>query len=236
MNEVLNYLNDTNKKIVSFIEQYVPVIFTKKECDNYESQMHKKENGSPKSAEIFYKEPLEQAKFAHELMHMKTDLMIGDDQIVYEISLSDRRLSKIIDEQFCADLLNVTQHVVFAPEMKELGYGMEQFEYETLNPTIKSIYNDALETKLKFMGVYDSTRVQCYIKLLLMYMFYPDDKRFTKEINALKTIDFVLFSIVKKLHIAFEDLELDERNKDYIQNQYREFAEGIQKWIHKHMK
>lgn len=42
MNEVLNYLNDTNKEIVSFIEQYVPIIFTKKECDNYESQMHKK--------------------------------------------------------------------------------------------------------------------------------------------------------------------------------------------------
>lgn len=55
MNEVLNYLNDTNKEIVSFIEQYVPIIFTKKECDNYESQMHKKENGSPKSAEIFIK-------------------------------------------------------------------------------------------------------------------------------------------------------------------------------------
>ena len=236
MDEVVNFLNDTNKEIVSFIEQYVSIVFTKTDCDNYYSQMHKNEEGLPVRAEIFYKEPMEQAKFAHELLHMKADLMIGDDLIVYEIAMSDKKLSKIIDKRFCEDLLNVTQHIAFAPDIEEMGFGMEQFENETISSLVESIYRDTLNTKLKFLGIYDSIRVQNYLKLLLMFMFFPDEKRFAKEVKALKSIDFILYSRVRELHYAFKNVELSKDSYDYIQEQYKFFVEGVQKWVHTHIK
>ena len=46
-------------------------------------------------------------------------------------------LTKIFDYQFCADILNVTQYIAFAPDIIELGYSnAEQFEYETVDPKI----------------------------------------------------------------------------------------------------
>lgn len=230
------FLDDANKEILASIEQYVPVKFTKMDCDNYCSQMHKNGEGLPMSAEIIYKDPMEQAKFAHELLHMKADLMIGDDLIVYEIAMSDEKLSKIMDKQFCEDLLNVTQHIAFAPDIEEMGYGMEQFEYETVSPKTEEIYEDALKTRLKFLGVYHSERVQCYLKLLLMFMFFPDEKRFAKQVKALKNVDYILYSRVKELRNAFENVELSEESYDFIQDQYKAFAEGVQKWVHEHMK
>ena len=93
-----------------------------------------------------------------------------------------------------------------------------------------------LKTKLKYLGVYDSIRVQNYLKLLLMFMFFPDEKRFAKEVKALKSIDFILYSRVRELYYAFKNVELSKDSYDYIQEQYKFFVEGVQKWVHTHIK
>lgn len=214
MENILEYLDDKNKKLVSFIELHVPVIFTFKEGDCYSCQMHKKEDRSNKSAEIFYKKPLEQGKFAHELLHMKAELMLGDNYVIYETALLNETLAKIFDYQFCADILNLTQHIAFAPDIIEMGYPNDKhFEYETVNSNIIYIYDDALKTKLKSSNVYDINRVKYYLQLLFIFMFYPDNKRFKRELNNLKKVDVPLYLKVNTLKNAFVNIDLEEDNK-----------------------
>ena len=68
-------LDSQIKTLLAEIEQIVPVKFTLWDEDYCACQLHKDANGNQIEAEIFYKEPVSQAKFAHELLHAKTTEM-----------------------------------------------------------------------------------------------------------------------------------------------------------------
>ena len=75
-----------------------------------------------------------------------------------------------------------------------------------------------------------------YLGLVFSFFFYPNDRRFKKEVDQLKKIDFTLFSRIKKLKDACTDLEIVPENKDYIQEAYYDFAVDMNAWFEKAFK
>ena len=232
--EVNDFLSTENKALVAEIEKMVPVNFTLCEDAGQYQSKSKKNGGKIVSAEIYYKYPLEQAKFSHELLHMKVDLILGDCYFLYWLSCEDEMLAKVVDENFCADFLNVTQHVIFYPDILDMGYSIEeQFEMPRDEAKIEVIYQDALKSRLKYKGVYDGQRIKCYVQLLVMYMFYPDEKRFAHRVKALKRICAPLYALVKNLRDTLDDIAIDASNREIVQDAYMEFATKLRHQIYR---
>jgi len=232
--EIRNSLDTAIKILLSDIEASVPVKFTKWNNDHFACQVHKNANGEQCEAEILYKEPLEQAKLAHELLHVKTSIILGDNSIMFSVENPCQLFTNFLSLENASNIVNVCEHVIFFPDYLDMGYEEEDsFEKPTdLDKSLKELI--FLESHgLKEDGHYSSDKLFLYLSLVFSFLFYPNENRFKREVKRLRKINLPLFTIIKNLKAACSDLEVIPENRDYIQEAYREFAEKMNEWMTK---
>ena len=116
------WLNGANQKLLAEVVSFTPVKFTLWEEDYFACQVHKDEQGNQCEAEVFYKEPLEQAKIVHELLHAKTSLILGDNGIMYDIPDQTRIFQYMMDKNNASAIVNACEHVIFFPDYLAMGF------------------------------------------------------------------------------------------------------------------
>ena len=222
------------KQLLHEIEAIVPVKFTEWGKSNYGSQLHKNSDGSPREAEVFLRQPLEMSKIAHELLHMKVDLAMGDNNCMFAISNQHYWYTQIVSYDSAAHILNVCQHVIFFPDYLDMGYAEEDsFEDKELDVKKKADLQELTKTGLKTNGQYDISKVARYIALVFTMDFYPNENRFKKELKALRKKDNPLYSIIHELRRSCTNVEIDAGNRDYLQEAYFNFATKLNEWLKK---
>lgn len=228
-------LDSHNKTLLSEIELTVPVKFTNWDKDYYASQLHKNSCGGYCEAEVFYKEPLEQPKIAHELLHSKTGLILGDNAIMFAVEKQTIPFQYMM--KGAEHIGNVCEHVIFYPVYLEMGYKEEDFceQAKDIDSRLEEL-SFLLKNGLKDKGHYSSQKVSQYLGLAFSFLFYPQDERFRKEVKQLQKIDVTLFSMIKKLKDACCNLDIIPENRDYIQEAYLDFAYNMNDWFAKAFK
>lgn len=232
--EMKQCLDPTIQHLLAEIETYVPVKFTQWEKDFYACQVHKDCNGAQKEAEVFYKEPLQQAKIAHELLHAKTSLILGDNAIMFGVENQCQLFQYFMSPENASNIVNVCEHVIFFPDYLEMGYSEnDSFEQPTdLDKRMEELA-DLENHGLKENGHFSAQKVFLYLSLVFSFLFYPNEARFQKEIKKLRRINIPLFSVMNKLKRDCTDVKITPDNKDYIQHAYFEFANKLNEWMNK---
>lgn len=231
--EIRNCLSNNNKKLLAEIEKKMPVKFSFWDKDCYACQVHKNENDEQCEVEIFYKEPLIQAKIAHELLHAKTSIILGDNAIMFAVE-NQSSIFEFLIQKGASDIGNACEHVIFFPDLLDMGYHLvDSFEQpKDLSNSLVSIDN-LRNHGLKENGHYSTEKVFEYLGLLFTFLFYPDEKRFKKQVKVLSKIDIPLFTIVNKLKKSCTDCDIVPNNKDFMQESYFNFANDLNKWLEK---
>ena len=85
--ELRNWLNPANQQLLTELEGIIPVHFTLWERNCHGCQVHKAENDvqHPVEVEVFYRNETSQAKIAHEMLHARTCLILGDGISLYDV-------------------------------------------------------------------------------------------------------------------------------------------------------
>ena len=232
--EVREWLDKANKQLLAEIEQSIPVRFSFWTKDYFGCQFHKNEDGVQCEVEVYYEEPLSQAKIAHELLHAKTSIVLGDNAIMFAIENQTIPFKYLMKKENASQIVNACEHVIFFPDFLDMGY-LEDDSFEPPKDLAKSFATiDELSTqKLKENGNYSIKKVFEYIALSFSFLFYPNEKRFKKQVKTLKQIDYPLFSIMSNLRRACTDCAIEPENKDFIQESYFDFANDLNKWFDK---
>lgn len=231
---IRDWLDCNNKKLIEEIEASIPVKFSHWDRDYFACQVHKDENGKHCEVEVFFKEPLEQAKIAHELFHAKICLTFGDNGIMYTIKDQTVPFQCMMREDNASNILNCCEHNMFFPDYLEMGYKEEDSfeESKNLGKMFKEL-EELVKKGLKENGHYDINRVFKYLGLAFSFLFYPNDKRFAKQVKQLRTIDVTLFTRLKRLKDNCSDITITPDNKEFVQESYFSFANEINKWFAK---
>lgn len=229
--KVRECLDTGNQQLLDEIEKMIPVKFTFWGSDCYSCLVHKDELGAQCEAEIFYKEPLVQSKIAHELLHAKTSIILGDNGSMLTID-NQSVPYKCLMKEIASNIVNVCEHVIFFPDYLNMGYKEEDcFELpQNLNQS-KQVLAFFKLRGLKENGHYSVEKVFNYLTLTFSFLFYPNQNRFKKEIKILRNVDFPLFSIVNNLKNACFDCEIVPKNRSFIQQSYLEFADKLNDWF-----
>lgn len=232
--QVRSWLDKNNQTLISEIEMSVPVKFTHWDKDYFACQVHKNEEGEPCEVEVYYKEPLSQEKIAHEFLHAKTSLILGDNAVMFAVENQCVPFKFMMQIENASNIVNACEHNMFFPDYLEMGYKEEDsFEQpKELDKKYEEI--EFLVTNgLKENGHYSIKRVFDYFGLVFTFLFYPNDDRFRRQVKQLRKVDVPLFLKLKKLKDDCSDILIEPGNKDFVQNAYFEFATDMNKWFAK---
>ena len=229
--EIRDGLDNHNQQLVAYIENIIPVKFTLWDRDYYECHVHK-DNGMLVEAEIKCKEPISQAKIAHELLHAKISVDLGDIGIMFAIEKRNAFFDALMSNENASKINNACEHVISYPEYLDMGYEENDFFEEESDIEARLVELDHLYNhKLKVDGHFDSKKVFSYLSLLFSFLFYPNENTFAREVKKLRIINVHLFVIVNKLRMDCKDLDINPENREFIQDAYRKFAMSINKWF-----
>lgn len=230
--DIREWLDSNNRCLLEEIEKVIPVKFTLWGEESYACQVHQNCTGEDIEAEVFYKEPLSQPKFAHELLHVKTTIVLGNNRIMFSIDNQTIPFKTIMNSN-AQDISNVCEHIIFYPDYLDFGYDEDSFEQPTDLDDRRDELSSLAREGLKTNGHYSPKKVSVYLSLIFTFLFYPIEDRFRNEVKVLRKIDFPLFSRINKLKIACTDLDIVSENREYIQDAYYEFAKDINEWFSK---
>lgn len=235
--EIRSSLDPAIQELLSEIEMAVPVRYTKWDNDHFACQVHKNANGVQCEAEIFYKEPLDQAKIAHELLHAKTSIILGDNSIMFSVENQCQLFINFLSHENASNIVNVCEHIIFFPDYLDMGYEEEDsFEEPTdLDNMFQEL--DFLESDgLKENGHYSYKKLFLFLSLVFSFVFYPNENRFKREVKRLRKIDMPLFFIINNLKKACYNIAITPNNREHLQEAYRQFAEKMNEWMTKAFK
>lgn len=229
--EIRGGLDDNNQHLVSEIEKLIPVRFTVWNETYYECHVHKN-NGELAEAEIKCKEPISQAKIAHELLHAKISLVLGDIGIMYTIDNPNDFFNAMMAIENASMINNACEHLMSYPEFIDMGYDEAEFfespeDIDARRQEIDKLYRNGLKDN----GHYESRKVFSYLALLFSFLFYPNEDTFKREVKKLQKIDIKLYVIVNKLRLDCKELAIESDNREFIQNAYYNFAISLNKWF-----
>lgn len=234
MEIVEDILDEPCKQLLREIQSTVPVKFTQWNNNHYASQLHKNNDDNPREAEAFFRLPLEMPKIVHELLHMKVDLIMGDNSCM--LSIPDQYLwyTQIVNRNGAAQILNACQHVIFFPDYLKMGYADEDsFQDKELSDGKKADFQELSKMGVKINGLYNINKVVRYIALEFSMDFYPNEKRYRKELKALKQKEYPLYCIIHDLRKKCTNLPLEVEYKECLQEAYFEFAIRFNDWLKK---
>lgn len=231
------WLNQDIRELLTEIELTIPVRFTLWTKDFYACQVHKSEDSTLREVEIYYKVPLSQAKFAHELLHAKTSIILGDNTIMLSVERPSLPYVFLTTHEHMSNIGNVCEHNIFFPNYLAMGFAEEDsFEQPIDLEDLRSQLSFLSTHYLRENGRYSVNRVLNYLSLLFSFLFYPNDERFKKEVKQLRKIDVPLFSRVKKLKDICVNMEIIPDNRECLQDAYLDFANDMNDWLSKAFK
>ena len=227
--QLRQWLDSNSKTLLAQIENAIPVKFTLWDNDSYGCQVHKNEKGENSDVEVFYKEPISQAKIAHELLHAKVDIILGDGITLFDVPHKCKPLEGLLSN--ADQIVNACEHYIFFPDFLDMGYTEEEsFEEYQLSDETRQLLDSLCQHGLKNGLFYDFNKVFQYLSLAFTCCLYPNDERFVKEKERLKKLDKVLYSKVDKLRDDC-DLKIIPENKQYLQDAYRGFSRSMNSWF-----
>jgi hypothetical protein len=230
-------LFDANiKELVAEIRSTVPLDFVEHDNHEYSAIIRKNsETGEPCSCVLWYYEPLNLAKIAHELYHLKIGLMLGDNTVMLDYSNMNGIVQMLFCKQFCTGFLNQCEHFLFYPLFHAQGYDNKDF-FESFEPEIyEPIFNKLVGQGLKRSnGEYTLNDVSNYMRLLALYMFFPFDNRFNSHKKALKRLQPEIFSIFNTFLNGLRTIHIIPQDRDKLQSLYMHFRDQITNWEHNH--
>lgn len=223
------WLDANNRSLLEQIETIIPVKFTLWDKNHYACQVHKDNQGQKREIEVYYKEPLSQAKIAHELLHAKVDVILCDGITLYDVPNICKATEGLLTN--ADQMVNGCEHYIFFPEYLDLGYAEEEsFEEYQIPAESQELLDSLCQHGLKSGLQYDINKVFQFLSLSFTFCLYPNDERFIAEKERLKSLDKVLFSKVDKLRDDC-DLEIIPENRQYLQDAYREFTRSVNSWF-----
>lgn len=227
------YLDENNQNLADEIENVVPLIFTETNGDSYGCQVHKEKNGTPISAEIFYKDGKEQPKIAHELLHAKVSLRYGDNACMFYITRQCAAYTTMIG-QIAERIVNLREHLTFFQTYVQMGYQGSQFFEEMPDiHYINEMVNNAKIVQTDRTGRYS---VEDFIKLaepMFMLILYPDIALFGHQIRDLKHINRDFYDMTKELRGTCLSISnnIDHAPSNTLYNAYHRFAVRLNDWM-----
>ncbi len=232
--ELRVWLNQPNQNLLEEIENIVPVRFTLWDKEYHGCQIHKSENDNycPVEVEIYYRNETSQAKIAHEMLHAKTGLILGDGISLFDVSNKTLAYEGLLQIKNAEKIVTACEHVIFFPDYLDMGYREEDsFEENELSEESRNLLTFLCEHGLKLGGKYDVDRVFQYLSLGFTLYFYPNTERFQEEVGMLNQMDRGLFSKLRILRDACTDLEVMPENKEYLSEAYKRFGTEINHWF-----
>lgn len=229
----MEHLFDDNiKQLCKEIRETVPLDFVKHEKQSYNSTIKKDDKtGSPESATVWYYEPLSLPKIAHELYHIKIGLILGDIEVMVAGCSNNFYTQHLLDYEFCSGFLNQIDHCIFYHLYKSQGYPDMDF-FEGVDPVPFNAKLDTIEkvSIKQSNGKYVFEHVANYMRLMVLFMFFPIDGRFKNQVHRLKHIDSSLFNIFKDLQKVVTGMDIMPENREKLQNAYVSFRNAIDHW------
>lgn len=229
--------DDNIKQLCDEIRVFAPLRFEQHDKKSYNSII-KKENGAGKPLEaiVYYYEPLCLAKIAHELYHLKIGLTMGDNSdMLTTAERSGLYASMILNKEFCSDFLNQAEHVIFYPYYHDQGYSDAEFFEEIAPEQFKYVYDDIVNNGLRNRsGEYVYNRVYNYLKLMMLYMFFPIDNRFAMENRQMKHVDTALYNIMKNFKKVLLSVKINPTDWPQLEIAYINYRKEIEKWTSNH--
>lgn len=228
--ELRAWLDPQNRQLLTVIEQTVHVRFTLWDGNSYGCQVHKDEQGVKREVEVFYKEPLSQAKIAHEMLHAKVDIVLGDGITLFDVPNMTKALEGLLAN--ASQIVNDCEHVIFFPDYLGMGYREEDsFEEYNISEETRNNLDFLCNHGLKQGCNYDIKRVFQYLSLAFSLRFYPNEDRFTGELDRLRRLDRALYSKVERLWDDCMELEIIPGDRVLLQNAYRNFSTTMNSWF-----
>ncbi len=228
-----NIPTDENiRSLIDEIEKTIPVIFTSWEKEYSASKIHKENGvGKPISAEVYYKHNPSCPEIAHELLHIKTSLILGDNSIM----LDNKRFCILFDKKFCEDFINQSEHVLFYKDYLSMGYPSVEF-YEQIEDSGQQYLNILERNGFRTNGKITEWSLTAFVKLCVLYLSFPIDNRFKTQKKSLKHIESTLYKVVDDYFKSLSGIHIVPTDRDKAEGLFESFANNIVAWIDSHKK
>ena len=228
--------DDNIKSLVAEIRSIVPLDFELHDQNNYAAIIKKiGGTGAPCRCVVWYYEPVNLAKIAHELYHMKIGLTLGDNSVMVDYANMDGISQMLFNKEFCSGFLNQCEHLLFYPLFHEQGYD-DQYFFEEISPEkFEPTYNLLVEQGVKRQnGEFPLYNLSNYMKLLTLYMFFPIDNRFNNHKKALKRLEPEIYRMFNTFLNELKTIRIVPQDCNRLQSLYLLFRDNIAIWAKNH--
>jgi hypothetical protein len=228
ISEYRNHLCEANRSLLAEIEEKIPVVFEKSNDDCWLATIRKTEN----CGVVYCKEPFADNKIAHELLHIKMGLIMGDNSIMLQKCDNNALLKWLFIENNAApQILNAYEHLVILPMYENMGFDKNDFfEDQDVNSYEEFIDKQGAEG-IRHNG---KISVKDFITLFactMSYMFFPIDNRFQPQLSVIKRTERDLYSMFKNFKIKLQKTPLNNQGKKQIQKVYSDFMGLLDRFI-----
>lgn len=223
-------LDATNLGEIELLKDAFPIEFRLWKESHYSSIIKTKDVSTPTGIVLFY-EPLSQAKIYHELLHLHCSASFGINYSMCPTDEDDVFYKMIITDKFCEEFLNNAEHRIIYPYYKDKEYASDEF-FEPFSDPAERV-TEYRNYPFKKEGKFRTAMIQNYLKLCVFLMSFPIDNRCKRLLKNIRHINAPLFYLCNKFFNDYADTELIPENREYIQQCYKEFRDGVANWIHK---
>ncbi|MGN1375496.1 MAG: hypothetical protein ACI4V5_02960 [Prevotella sp.] len=233
ISEYRNNLCVENQILLAKIEKQIPVVFEKSERNCWQASIRK----SKGYAVVYCMDYFSDNKIAHELLHIETDLIMGDNRIMLNKCGKNPILHWLFlneNNDAASQILNAYEHLVILPKYEKMGFDKNDFfEDQKANR-----YEDFVN-KVEQRGIRKPNgKISCQdfiiaFVCIMSYLFWPIDDRFNRQLAILKKSEKELFGIFKSFKDQLIKVPINKKGRQSIQLVYAWFMTTLDKYITK---
>ena len=228
--EIKDCLNNGNKLLLDEIEKMLPVRFEVWDENYYAGKISMKEG----CGVVYCKPDMHQAKIAHELLHIKTGYLLGDNKIMLvRARQSMNPLSiMIITEALCEGLLNQTEHSLFFEDYMAMGYKAVDF-FESMKLQVEAdLWKDTIiKNGIGKGGTYSTTEIYSYLAVLILFLLYPVKGQYNHQYKKISKAIPELANAMERFVGRLQTISITSTDRNKMQSTYEALASDIIKWL-----
>lgn len=228
--EIRNSLNDVNIRLLDEIEKIIPVRFDEWDKNYYAGKISIKDGYGV----VYCKPDMHQAKIAHELLHIKTGCLLGDNNIMLVKARQSRNpLSRmIITEELCEGLLNQTEHSLFFDDYMAMGYNAVDF-FESMKLQVEAdLWKDIIiKNGIGKGGAYSTTEVYSYLAVLILLLLYPVKGQYNHQYKKISKAIPELANAMERFVGSLQTISIASTDRNRMQSTYEALASDIIRWL-----
>lgn len=218
-----------NVALLQEIEKIHPVRFEKWDQQNWGAKFSIKENVGI----VFHPTIFSDAKAAHELLHLKMNIIMGDNRILLEEALKyPPHLPKLFQFEVVQHFLNSYEHKKMFEEYLSMGFDANDFfekaeQSDFFQNFVDKIWKEGLTDR---SNNYHTDTLGQYICCIISYISYPLDSRWKKELKRLDRADKTLYKIILDYWNKILGISLNNAGKAIINKEHINFIAVMKKW------